>query len=205
MRMTPETRESLIESAPIAQRPFTAMIEATPAQWQRIAEADAAYSRGVPDRVLGQLRLLRDDCHGFAIDRLEHCLQSATRAYRDGRDEEYVICALLHDIGATIAPADHAEYAALLLRPFISERNHWMLLHHGIFQGYYFFHFFGANRNLREQWHGHPWFAYTAEFCDRYDQNALDPAYQSQPLEFFEPMLRRVLSAPRGSQPPRPA
>jgi predicted HD phosphohydrolase len=173
---------------------FNAMTEAGSEQWRAIAQADAIYAAGLPDRLLGQLRLLRDERHAFSIDRLEHCLQAASRALHDGRDEEYVVCALLHDVGAALAPADHAEFAAMVLRPFVSERNHWMLRHHGIFQGYYFFHFFGMDRNLRERLRGHPHFDYTAEFCERYDQNAFDPAYPSLPLEAFEPMLRRVLA-----------
>jgi predicted HD phosphohydrolase len=176
---------------------FHAMTEGSVEHWQLIAQRDAEFARGLPDRMLAQLRLLRDDCHGFAVDRLEHCLQSATRAQRDGRDEEYVLCALLHDVGAALAPANHAEFIAMILRPYISEKNFWMLLHHAIFQGYHFFHFFGMDRNARDRFREHPHYAYTAEFCERYDQNCFDPDYPSLPLESFEPLLRRLLSTPR--------
>lgn len=174
---------------------FRAFTEATQEDWIRIASADAKFALGLPDWILGHLSLLRDDCHGFAIDRLEHCLQTATRAHRDGRDEEYVICALIHDIGSMLAPSDHAEFGAMILGPYISEKNHWMLRHHGIFQGYYFFHFLGGNRHERERFRGHPYFDYTAEFCHKFDQAAFDPAYESMPLAEFEPLLRRVLAA----------
>lgn len=170
------------------------MTEATQAEWKGIAQADAEYARGLPDRLLGHLTLLRSECHGFAVDRLEHCLQTATRAFRAGRDEEYVTCALIHDIGAVLAPANHAEFGAMILRPYISERNHWMLQHHGIFQGYFFFHFLGGDRNVREHFRGHPHFEYTAEFCGQFDQSAFDPNYDSMPLQTFEPMVRRVLA-----------
>ncbi len=170
------------------------MTEANQAAWVRIAQADAEFARGLPDRLLGHLTLLRNECHGFAVDRLEHCLQTATRAHRAGRDEEYVACALIHDSGAALAPESHAEFGAMILKPYISERNHWMMQHHGIFQGYYFFHFFGADRNMREQFRGHPHFEYTAEFCDQFDQAAFDPNYESMPLEAFEPIVRRVLA-----------
>lgn len=186
----------------IAGDRFHAMTEGTKAQWDEIARADRAYARDLPDRMLTQLEMLADDKHGFAIDRLGHCLQSASRALRDGRDEEYVVCALLHDIGDVFAPADHAEYAALVLRPFVSERNHWLLRHHGIFQGYYFNHHFGGDRHLRERYRGHPHFEYTALFCDLYDQRAFDPHYRSLTLADFAPMLRRLLSAPRPAATP---
>jgi predicted HD phosphohydrolase len=173
--------------------PFRAMTEGDHGQWMEVARADAAFAQGLPTWLMANLNLLKGDCHGFAVDRLEHCLQTATRAHRAGRDEEYVACALIHDIGATLAPEDHAEFGAMILRPYISERNHWMMRHHGIFQGYYFFHFFGMDRDEREQFRGHPHFEYTAEFCHQFDQNAFDPDYPSMPLDAFEPILRRVL------------
>jgi predicted HD phosphohydrolase len=173
---------------------FRALTEATPADWMHVAEADAAFARRLPDWLLGQLALLRDDCHGFPVDRLEHCLQTATRAHRAGHDEEYVVCALIHDIGAMLAPDDHAEFGAMILRPYISDQNHWMLRHHGIFQGYYFYHYFGGDRHAREQFRGHPHFERTAEFCHRFDQAAFDPDYESMTLAAFDPILRRVLA-----------
>jgi predicted HD phosphohydrolase len=172
---------------------FHAMTEGTREQWAVIGRADAEYARDIPDRMVRHLLELRNECHGFAIDRLEHCLQTATRAHRDGRDEEYVVCALMHDIGDALAPWSHAEFAAMVLRPFVSERNHWMIRHHGIFQSYYFSHFFGADRNKRDRFRGHPHFEYTAEFCHLYDQSAFDPHYPSLSLDAFVPMVRRVL------------
>jgi len=173
------------------------MTEATQADWACVARADAEFARGLPDWLFGHLALLESDCHGFAVDRLEHCLQTATRAHRAGHDEEYVTCALLHDIGAVLAPADHAEFGAMILRPYISDRNHWMMRRHDVFQGYYFFHFFGGNRHQREQFRGHPDFEYTAQFCHQFDQAAFDPTYDSMPLEAFKPIVRRVLAQRR--------
>ncbi|RYG25829.1 MAG: HD domain-containing protein, partial [Burkholderiales bacterium] len=112
----------------------------TEADWQVIGDAARQFYRGLPDRVLAHLRLLDGDFGGFAVDRLTHSLQCATRAYRDGRDEEYVVCALLHDIGDTLASYNHHEVAAAILSPFISDQNLWMLEKHAVFQGYYFFH-----------------------------------------------------------------
>ena len=181
------------------QAKFHAMTEGTSQDWQAISVANAAFARALPDRLLTHLELLRGDCGGFAIDRLEHSLQTATRAHRDGRDEEYVVCALIHDIGDILGPSNHAEIGAVILKPYVSERNHWMMDHHGIFQGYYFFHHLGLDRDMREQFRGHPDFEYTAQFCHLYDQTAFDPAYDSMPLEAFEPMLRRVVAAPKRS------
>ena len=136
---------------------------------------------------------------GFAVDRFEHSLQTATRAFKDGKDEEYVVCALLHDIGDLLGTFNHAELGAVILKPFISEQNHFMLQNHGIFQGYYFFHHIGLDRDAREQFRGHEHFEYTAQFCHLYDQAAFDPNYESMPLEAFEPMVRKVMERPRNS------
>ena len=178
---------------------FKAMAEGTAEDWQAIMRAAAPHRGEYPDRVLAHLKMLAGDHGGFAVDRLEHSLQTATRAHRDGRDEEYVVCALVHDIGDILAPANHAELGATMMRPYISEQNHWMMDKHGIFQGYYFFQHLGLDREMREQFRGHPAFEYTAQFCHLYDQNSFDPAYDSMPLEAFEPMLRRVLAAPKQS------
>jgi predicted HD phosphohydrolase len=176
---------------------FHAMVDGTAADWAAINAAEAAFRKGHVDRLLAVLRGLGDGLVGFAVTRLEHSLQTATRAMRDGRDEEYVVCALMHDIGDPFGPANHAEVGAAIMKPYVSEANHWMLDHHGIFQGYYFFHLIGLDRDMREQFRGHPHFEYTAQFCHLYDQSSFDPAYDTAPLEVFEPMLRRVLARPK--------
>jgi predicted HD phosphohydrolase len=178
---------------------FHAMTEGTAEDWQRISSVFLPFAKGLPDRILGHLKLLDGDFGGFAIDRLQHSLQTATRAQRAGRDDEYVVCALLHDIGDTLGTYNHADIGAALLKPFVSEQNHWMMANHGIFQGYYFFHYLGLNRDARDAYRDHPWYAYTEEFCAEYDQNSFDPAYDTLPLEAFEPAVRRVLAAPRAS------
>jgi predicted HD phosphohydrolase len=178
---------------------FRAMTEGTQEDWAKIATASVAFNRDLPNRVIAHLQMLKGDCGGFAVDRLEHSLQSATLAYRDRQDEEYVVCALLHDMGDILASSNHAELGATVLRPFVSEDNWWMLHHHGIFQGYYFFHYLGLDRNLREQFRGHPAFEKTALFCARHDQNAFDPGYDTMPLEAFVPMVGRVMARPKRS------
>jgi len=142
----------------------------------------------------------RDGSVGMPIDRLEHSLQCATRAYRDNRSNEYVVCALVHDIGDVLAPYDHAALAATVLRPFVSERLHWIVAHHALFQGFYFFHHLGHDRFSRERHRQHPWYDDAVEFTERFDQCSFDPGYSCHPLEFFEPAVRQVLGAHRTAQ-----
>ncbi|MBW2273395.1 MAG: phosphohydrolase [Deltaproteobacteria bacterium] len=181
------------------QTTFTAMRDGTREDYQRIGQHALEFGRRLPDRVLTHLSLLAGDTGGYAVDRLTHSLQTATRAQNDGRDEEYVVCALLHDIGDTLATANHADLAATILEPFVSEKNHWIVKQHAIFQGYYFFHHLGLDRDMRERFRDHEWFRDCAEFCEKYDQNSFDPEYETLPLEAFEPAVHRVFAAPRKS------
>ena len=178
---------------------FTAMRQASREDYQKIGQHSLAYFNELPRRVLKHLEILAGDTGGYAVDRLTHSLQSATRAQRDGRDDEYVACALLHDIGDTLACTNHAQLAATVLEPFVSEKNHWIVEHHGIFQGYYFFHHLGLDRDMRDRFRDHPHWKDCAEFCEKYDQNSFDPAYDTLPLEHFEPLVATVFAEPRKS------
>jgi predicted HD phosphohydrolase len=188
-----------MSTATAARARFTTMEASTADDWGVISSYVPAFARGLPDRVLAHLRLLDGDYAGFAVDRLTHSLQTATRAHRDGRDEEYVVCALLHDIGDTLGSFNHADVAAAIVKPFVSEENHWMVEQHAVFQGYYFFHHLGMDRNARERFRGHPCFERTAEFCASYDGPAFDPRAKTLPLDLFAPMVRRVFAAPKRS------
>jgi predicted HD phosphohydrolase len=176
---------------------FHSMEEGTQDDWAIIARDYVGFAAGLPDRVLAHLRLLDGDFGGFPIDRLTHSLQTATRAHRDGRPESYVVMALLHDIGDTLGSYNHPEIAAAILQPFVSEEEHWICRNHGAFQGYYYFHYLGIDRNVREKHRDNPHFDACAEFCAKYDQSAFDPDYDTLPLDFFEPMVRRVMARPR--------
>ncbi len=181
------------------QASFSAMIDGTEEDYQKISKAFGEFSKTLPDRVMDHLKMLQGDFGGFAIDRYEHSLQTATRAHKDGRDEEYVVCALLHDIGDLLGSFNHAELAATILKPFISEKNYFMLQNHAVFQGYYFFHHIGLDRDARDAFKEHEHFEYTAQFCHLYDQSSFDPEYESLPLETFEPMVRKLMEKPRAS------
>ncbi|MCC3304408.1 HD domain-containing protein [Sneathiella sp. HT1-7] len=178
---------------------FSQMTDGTAADYKIISDNFKVFSKELPNRVLNHLKLLEGDFGGFSVDRLEHSLQSATLAHQDGQDEEYVVAALLHDIGDTLGTFNHADIGAAMLKPFVSEKIHWILEKHGIFQGYYFFHHIGLDRDMREQHRGHKYFEDCAHFCAAYDQAAFDKNFESAPLEYFEPMVRRVMASPKQS------
>lgn len=178
---------------------FHHMKDGTYEDWAVIAKEAKAHAEQLPRRLMDHLLLLQGDCGGYAVDRLTHSLQTATLAHKDGKDDEYVVCALLHDIGDTLGPANHADIAATILEPYVSDENHWMVKHHAIFQGYYFFEHLGLNKNLRDNYRDHPCYDRTLEFIEKYDAPAFDPEAETYPLEFFEPMLKTVFAKPRKS------
>jgi len=178
---------------------FIRMDQSTQEDWNKIAGEFMPFAQRLPERVLAHLKLLDGDYGGFPVDRYSHCLQTATLALRDGRDDEYVVCALLHDIGDTLGTYNHPDIAAAVLKPFVSEANHWMVQNHGIFQGYNFFHYIGLDRNMRERLKGHEHYARTEEFVALYDNPAFDPNGETLPISEFEPMLRRVFATPKQS------
>jgi predicted HD phosphohydrolase len=166
------------------------MDESTAEDWSRIMDRHEGQLAALPDRLLDQLRLLNAEDGGFAVDRLTHSLQTAHRAEVDGRDDAYLICALLHDIGDVLGPENHTEIAAAILRPWVSEAYHFMVAQHGIFQGYYFWHHLGGNRNARDAFAGHEYYDLTEEFVAKYDMPAFDPDYPTPPLSHYEPLVR---------------
>ena len=178
---------------------FTSMAASTQDDWRKIGAEYAPFARTLPDRLIAHLKLLEGDYGGFPVDRYTHSLQTATRALKAGRDEEYVVCALLHDIGDTLGTFNHFDIAAAILKPFVSAENLWMVQNHGIFQGYYFFHHIGLDRDLRDQFKEHASYDRTQEFCALYDNPAFDPKADTLPIDEFEPILRRVFAQPRNS------
>ena len=178
---------------------FRSLQESEKEDWQLIFNEFSGFAKGLPDRVIAHLKLLEGDFGGFPVDRYTHSLQTATRALRDNRDDEYVICALLHDIGDTLGTYNHPDIAAAILKPFVSEYNLWMIQHHNIFQGYYFFHHICMDRNMREQFRDHVHFERTAEFCELYDSPAFDSHAETLPISEFEPLLRRLFAKPVNS------
>ena len=152
------------------------------------------FASKTADRLLKFMSGLTDTLEGYQISRLEHSIQSATRAYRNGESEEMVVAALLHDIGDELAPMNHSEYAATILKPYVSEKTHWIIEKHGEFQMFYYAHYLGGDRNKREKYKDHEYYQDTINFCEKYDQNSFDPNYKSLPLDFFKPMVKKIFS-----------
>ncbi len=152
------------------------------------------HINGTADRVIRVLKSLDNSLGGYKISRLDHSLQTASRAKRDGADEEMIVAALLHDIGDELAPLNHAECAAAILKPYVSEKTHWIIGKHGIFQLYYYAHHIGGNKNERDKYKGHKFYKDTILFCENWDQKSFDPNFTSLALKDFEPYLRKIFS-----------
>ncbi len=172
---------------------FTRMDQGTDADFAILKQVHEHTLNELPDRLFGLLRDLSKDT-AYNITRYDHCLQSATRALRDGKDEEYVVVALLHDSCETLGPFNHGEVIAAILKPFISRDNYFMLVQHGLFQTYFYAAHLGLDPNARDKFKSDPAYEQTVEFCAKYDEISFDPDYQNEPLSTFEPMVRRVLA-----------
>ena len=173
---------------------FRQMQDGTKEDYELLDEAEKVYALGLADRVLESLAKLDHSLEGYPVSRLGHSLQAATRALRDSADEEMVVAALIHDIGDELAPYNHAELAASILRPYVRPEVTWIVNHHGLFQNYYYVHHFGGDRNARERLRGHPWYEACANFCAAWDQSSFDPDYRSESLGTFEPLVRRIFA-----------
>jgi len=176
---------------------FTRMDESTAEQWAVIGAETMRNQPRVADEVLSMLARLEDITDGFATDQLVHALQTATLAERAGADEEMVVASLCHDIGKLVSVFGHPEIAAAILHPYVRDEVYQVIRVHQDFQGRHYYHHFGGDTNAREQYRGEPWFALAEQFADEWDQVAFDPDGPYEPLEHFEPMVRRVFEAPR--------
>lgn len=180
---------------------FIRMEDGVQEEYEYLDQLEDQYKEGLPDRLFSALSQLEHSLSGYKVSRLEHVLQAATRAYRAGESEEWIMAALMHDIGDDLATYSHSEMAAAVLRPFVSEEIYWVIKHHGVFQMYYYAHHSGGDRHARDQFAGHQYYESAVRFCHEYDQNCFDPDYQSEPLEFFKPMIERVFSKPKAFDP----
>lgn len=183
-------------SGPAPRAAFQSLDDSTPEDWRLIVRAARPYNAGLPDRILDHLQALAGDYGGFPVDRLTHSLQTATRAARAGKADDYVVCALVHDIGDQLASFNHADLGAAIVRPFVGDDLHWMVEKHAIFQGYHYFHNVGLDRDMREQFRDHPHFELCEEFCAEFDAAAFDSSYLSMDLADFEPAVREFFSRP---------
>ncbi len=174
---------------------FVQMKDGTARDYAILHKLEAEYIRALPDRLLTALERLGDDSmQGYQVSRLEHSLQSAARAEADGADIEIVVATLVHDLGDELAPENHSQLAASIVRPYVRAEVTWIIEMHGLFQMKYYAHFYGRDPHGHMAYKDHPWYDACWRFCERYDQCAFDPAYPSKPLGHFEPMLREVFS-----------
>jgi len=173
---------------------FTQMKHGSKEDYELLSKFEKEFAEKLPDRILEALRNLGESMDGYQVSRLEHSLQSATRAERDGADEEMIVATLLHDIGDNLAPFNHSQLVASVLRPYVSEKVYWIMLHHGLFQEYYYAHHVGRDRNARDQFKDHQYYQDAVDFCEKWDQKSFDPEYDSFSLDHFEPMVRNIFS-----------
>ena len=173
---------------------FTKMKDGTKEDYIFLDKHEKDFASKTADRILKFLSNLTETLEGYQVSRLEHSLQSATRAYRNNESEEMIVAALLHDIGDELAPLNHSEYAAAILKPYVSEKTHWIIEKHGEFQMFYYAHHLGGDKNKRDKYKNHKYYKATIDFCEKYDQNSFDPDYQSLPLEFFKPLVKKIFS-----------
>jgi predicted HD phosphohydrolase len=171
---------------------FRQMKHGTAEDYRFLAGLERDYAAALPQRLLAGLERLGHSLEGYKISRLQHALQCATRAERDGADDEMIAAALLHDIGDDLAPCNHAAVAAEILRPYVRPEITWITEKHGIFQAYYYAHHFGRNRDARETLRQHPWFGACAAFCENWDQASFDPDYDTQTLGHFAPLVQTI-------------
>jgi len=173
---------------------FTEMKNGSKEDYLLLDKHEKKYVEGTADRILKFMASLNSTLEGYQVSRLEHSLQSATRALKDNASEEMIVATLLHDIGDELAPMNHSEYAAAVLKPYVSEKTHWIIEKHGEFQMYYYAHHLGGNRNQRDKYKGHKYYQDTVDFCENWDQKSFDPNYKSLTLKEFEPMVRKIFS-----------
>jgi predicted HD phosphohydrolase len=173
---------------------FRRMEDGTREDYELLDRSEREYALGLPDSILTALRKLDHSLEGYPVSRLGHSLQAATRALKDGADDELIVAALIHDVGDELAPYNHAEMAAAIIRPYVRPEVSWIVEQHGLFQNYYYVHHMGGNRNARDRFRDHPWFEACRSFCANWDQCSFDPDYPTEPLSTFEPLVREIFS-----------
>tara|TARA_B100001123_G_C15281302_1_gene1014096 strand:- start:1299 stop:1853 length:555 start_codon:yes stop_codon:yes gene_type:complete len=173
---------------------FLQMKDGSKEDYLLLDKHEKKFIEGTADRIMKFMSGLTKTLEGYKINRLEHSLQTATRALNDNADDEMIVAALLHDIGDELAPLNHSEYAATVLKPYVSEKTHWIVEKHGEFQMYYYAHHLGGNKNQRDKYKNHKYYQDTVDFCERWDQKSFDPNFKSLPLHKFESRVRKIFS-----------
>jgi predicted HD phosphohydrolase len=175
---------------------FRRMQDGTREDYLLLDRNEREYTRLLPGKILSALEKLDQSVAGYPITRLQHSLQTATRALRDDADDELLAAALIHDVGDELAPYSHQEIAAAILRPYVRAEVTWIVEHHALFQDYYYVHHLGGDRNGRDRYRDHPWYGACRDFCANWDQNSFDPEYPTEPMATFVPVIERIFSRP---------
>ena len=179
---------------------FKRMDMGSPEEYEFLHEKEVQFTKELPDRLMIALKNLKNSLPGYEITRLDHSLQTATRAENDNADIELIVASLIHDLGDDLAPANHSQLASTIIRPYVREEVTWIIKMHGVFQLYYFGSedydgkSIGINKNLRDKFKNHKWYESCDKFCRDWDQLSFDPDYPTKPLSYFEPMLREVFT-----------
>ncbi len=173
---------------------FTQMKHGSKEDYLLLEKHEKKYIEGTADRLIKFMSSLNSTLEGYQVSRLEHSLQTATRALNDKADDEMIVASLLHDIGDELAPLNHSEYAAAVLKPYVSKKTHWVIEKHGEFQMYYYAHHLGGNKNQREKYKGHKYYQDTVNFCENWDQKSFDPNFKSLNLKSFEPLVKKIFN-----------
>jgi predicted HD phosphohydrolase len=176
---------------------FTKMDYGTAEDWAALERASAAWQARMPERIKALLGQLAEQRDARAISQLDHSLQTATRAVRNGATEELVVAALCHDIGTAISHENHGAIAAEILKPFVSDDVYEIVRTHQDFQRAHYHKKFGRNRHARERYSKERWFQAAERFSDEWDQASFDPAYTTLPLDYFSPLIDRVFEKSR--------
>ena len=179
---------------------FKQMKDGTKEEYLLLERYEKKFIEGTADRLINFMSNLSNTLEGYQITRLEHSLQTATRALNDKANDEMIVAALLHDIGDELAPLNHSEYAAAVLKPYVSEKTHWIVEKHGVFQLYYYAHHLGHDKNEREKYKGHKYYEDTIKFCENWDQKSFDPNFKSLNLKDFEPYVKKIFGRTPYSQ-----
>ncbi|MGI9407051.1 MAG: HD domain-containing protein [Hyphomicrobiaceae bacterium] len=173
---------------------FRQMKEGTAADYALLDELEEEYVKELPGRIMTELKGLEHSLSGYQVSRLEHSLISATMAERDGADVDWVVAALIHDMGDGLAPHNHDSLAAVIAASYMREECTWTLRTHGIFQMYYYAHHTGGDREARQKYKDHPYYETGVDFTERWDQSAFDPDYDWHGLEHFRPAVEEVFT-----------
>ena len=178
----------------MSQVKFTEMKNGSKEDYLLLDKHEKKFAENTGERLLKFMSTLDDTLEGYRVTRLEHSLQTATRALNDKADDEMIVAALFHDIGDELAPMNHSEYAAAVLKPFVTKKTHWIIKKHGEFQMYYYAHHLGKDRNQRDKYKDHEYYNDAVKFCEKWDQVSFDPNYKNMTLEDFSPMVKRIFS-----------